>query len=292
MNTHAPFVRGIARRAPRFLLVGCVALGAAGYAAGCARKTKPTTMTTTTTQPATDEVGQRLSGASDAAKSLANRAELLPGRSREEYVGVMREVFNDLAAALPLLQGPEQNGVFRQRLRTVQASASMLGALGSGLAPEPATDAGLRATADALAALAGDPQYAGAAQAAAVDAVKAKLEELDRTRGPMHHLVVADAVGQISQVVTALAAELEKQAAGDATPGAAPGEAAPGESVPTAPPPSEPAPAAPTEPAPAPGEPAPVPAPTEPAPAPAEPAPAPAEPAPAPAEPAPADPSK
>jgi hypothetical protein len=271
-------------RATIFLLAGALSLGAL---AGCGNKTKPTMKTASEpSSMANEDVDARLASASASAKSLEGRLGALPGNDRREYVAGMQGVMADLQAVLPQLQGPDENGTFRQRMRTIENASKTLAGLGSGLSPDPAVDSALRAASFALADIAADPEMGGAKHATALEALRTKLDDLDRTHGSLHHLVAAEVVGQISQVVNALSAELEKRAAGDA--GTAPADASA---------PAQPAPATPATPAP---DAAPAPAPADAAPAtpgpaePATPAPsdaAPKEPAPAPADAAPKEPA-
>jgi hypothetical protein len=285
---HTPNTSTPRSRATLYLLAGALSFGVA--VAGCAKKTRPTMKTAS--EPASevsDDVEVRLASASASAKSLEGRLGSLPGNDRKEFVAAMQGVLSDLQAVLPQLQGPDQNGAFRQRLRTIENASKTLAGLGSSLSPDPAVDSALRAAAYALADIAADPEMSGTNQAAAIEALRGKLDELDRTHGNLHHFVVAEAVGHISQVVNGLSAELEKRAAGEAA--SAPVNAAastPADTAAPAPADAAPAPApADAAPAPAPADATPAPAPDEPAPA----TPAPAEPAPGNAAPAPAEPA-
>jgi len=278
-------------RATPCLLAGALLLGAI---AGCGSKTKPTMKTAQAAEPsamASEDVDARLAGASSAAKSLEGRLASLPGNDRQEYVAAMKGVMSDLQAVLPQLQGPDQNGTFRQRMRTIDNASKTLGGLGSNLSPDPAVDSALRAASYALADIAADPEMGGANHAVAIDALRMKLDDLDRTHGAMHHLVAAEVVGQISQVVNALSEQLEKRAAGEAaSPPANAAAQAPAETPATAVPAPAPGDAT-AAPAPAPADATPVPAPAAPAPAdaPKEPAPAPGDAAPKEPAPAPGD---
>ncbi len=312
------------RRGARLLAVvaGLASLGVLATGGGGCSPKREATIEQPATRPASpevDDVDARVSGLNAAAESLASHVAALPGRSADEHVSVMRQVFDDLGQALPLLEGPNPGGVFRQQLRTVQASGTQLAAQPTGMAPEPTIDEGIRAATDALEAIARRTLYAGANQTAPVEQLRAGLSELDRTRGPIHQLAVAEVMGQMSQIVTALAKHLESQAAsddvGEGATTTAPADATPADPAPTEPAPPDPAPtgetpadtAAPAEAVPAEGAapaeavPAEGAAPADPAPAdgtPTDPAPADAPPAdaapsadPAPADAAPADPA-
>ncbi len=230
------------------------------------------------------DVDARVTGATAAAQSLASRLDALPGKTTDDHVAAMRPIVSDLAAVLPMLKGQDQSGAYREQMETIRNAAAGLDTLPSGVTPEPYTDSALRASADVLADIAVSPDFASAGQAASVETLKKLLAELDRTHGPMHQLVVADAVNQVSDIVIALAAELEKQAKGESAAEApAPAEAAP--ATPAAAPEPEMKPEAPAAEAPAPA--AEAPAAEAPAAEPAAPAPAPEAPAPDAAAPAP-----
>ena len=191
-------------------LIAAALLGAGGIA-GCAKRQstmdKPAEM-----QPQGDEIDARLRQLAELTENLAAASEQLPGRSDDEHVRLMGEVFDNLSKSLPLLYTGDPSGMFRQTVMTLSSSRDALTSRGADTDAQPTIDQGLRAAVDGVEALAALPTYSGASATASVTAARAKLGELDTTRGPIHHLVAAQIVGQVNRIVGNLSNELTRRA--------------------------------------------------------------------------------
>ena len=195
------------------LLVGGVVVGGGG---GCTKKSKPTmeqpaAVEASGTESA-DEIDTRVQQASSFAQQLQDAVHQLPGRNQDEHVAAVRRSFDALAGVLPLLFGPSLPGELRQQIRTIEGQSQLLASRPSGLNPEPAIDTGLRAAAGALETVSGQFLYTELDAQPAFVNLRARIDELDRTRGASHQFVVAQAIIQMGQIVNAMSGELEKRA--------------------------------------------------------------------------------
>lgn len=189
-----------------------------------------------------------------AVASLEQSARALPGRTADAHREAVHAYFGAMLEVLPMLEGPEPTGAFRQQVRTLQGARDRLAPGAGGSSVEPAIDTGLRAASAALNRIGQGEEFAGASMQGMLEKLDETVGELDRVRSVGRPYVAADAAMLSAQVVRQMADRL----AGRATDTPA--------TVPAEPMPAEPAPA-PVEPAPA--EPAPEPAPAEAAPEPA-----------------------
>jgi hypothetical protein len=203
---------------------------------------------------------------------LSQKAENLPGRTADDHRAAMHDVFDNLAKLLPILDGPESSGGFRQQLRSVEAARDRLAPDAGDVNADPAIGTGLRAAAAAFNDVTRDDDtFAGPEIGENLKKLQTTVDELDTVGGVGRPYVAADSVQLMAQVAHQMADKIAGLSA-------APAQTEPAATT------AEPATAAPTEPAAAPIEPKPAeqkaegekPAAAEPAPAPAaEPAPAP-----------------
>ena len=95
----------------------------------------------------------------------------------------MHEFFGDVAQVLPILEGPQPCGAFRQQLRTVENARDRLGA-----GRRQPVAASRRSTPDSAARTrrcarsAGTSRSPGQNMAAVLDELGGKIDELDRVR--------------------------------------------------------------------------------------------------------------
>ncbi|CAA9435335.1 MAG: hypothetical protein AVDCRST_MAG64-3762, partial [uncultured Phycisphaerae bacterium] len=143
-----------------------VALPGAG---GCARPKQEATlpeMPAAEQEPEVPQGDYRGEALDGLAASLEERSGELPGRTPEDHRARMHEFFGTVVEVLPILEGPEPSGAFRQQLRTVQSARYRLAPdAGGGPSPEPTIDAGLRGAYAALNSIGRDEPYAGQSMA-------------------------------------------------------------------------------------------------------------------------------
>jgi hypothetical protein len=222
---------------------------------GCASK-QQTTLTPPPPEPnpepqlATD-ARQRVQHLGGLAEQYAASAAKLPGSNEQQDRQQVAEQFNQLSQILPLLNGPDMPGDFRQQLRIIESTRSQLSSGSMDLSSEPTVDTGLRAAQRALSSL---QQRAFAEQgeiAKHVDAMRAAVQELDTVSGPIHRLVVAKAFQHSAEAVKAMSDALNQRIAdgGGTKPAAATPPAQPTPPPPAAAKPEQPATPTPTPPA-------------------------------------------
>jgi hypothetical protein len=173
---------------------------------GCAGKTQ-----TTLNPPPPDgnPEPQLATDARERVKELATRADeyaagakKLPGRNAQEDRAQVAQQFALLSQILPMLNGPEMSGDFRQQLRIIDSTRSQLASGTLDLSIEPTVDTGLRATHRALAdinqrAFTETPEIAKQ-----LDAMQAKVLELDSVTDAIHRLVAAQAIKTSAQAIS------------------------------------------------------------------------------------------
>src|SRR5439155_14952798 len=120
----------------------------------------------------------------------------------------------EAARSLNVLLGPEPSGAFRQQVRIIQSSADQLRRIDpQKVAPEPTADAGVRAVYSALAGLQ-EADFANSPDVAKLIAeVRDRTRDLDTVRGPLHSLVVADALRASANTVDKMASLMETRTA-------------------------------------------------------------------------------
>jgi hypothetical protein len=158
-------------------------------------------------QLATD-VHERVKELTTRAQEYAAGCEKLPGRNAQEDRAQTSHQFALLAQILPILNGPEMSGDFRQQLRIIDSSRAQLASGTQDLAVEPTVDTGLRA---AQRALAGINQRAFTEMpdiAKSLDAMHAKVQELDGTADAIHRLIASQAFKSSAHVINQMTSAL------------------------------------------------------------------------------------
>jgi hypothetical protein len=189
-------------------LLGCGALTALP---ACAPKQAPTMEP----MPAAQEDAGSAQPGYDAGRleslvsSLERKARNLPGRTAEAHRAAMHDAFDDVAQILPILEGPEPSGAFRQDLRTIEAARDRLApGAGDTTIAEPAIDTGLRATSSALERIAKDDAFADAPVAAPLEKLRSSVDELDNVRDVGRPYLAADAMQAVAQAARVMADHL------------------------------------------------------------------------------------
>ncbi|MDB5354566.1 MAG: hypothetical protein JWN24_1019 [Phycisphaerales bacterium] len=199
---------------------------AAALLAGCAKQA-PTIVPAPKPNPqpqAASDIAVRVRDLGHEAESLANDSSQLPAQG-DEHRRVMARVFGDLSRVLPLLHGPQPDGVFKNRMVSIENSRALLGSGPQGLAIEPAIDTGLGAAQAALADIARTSYYEQADLGPLLDKLSAKINALDLVRGPLHQVDAASAVDLTSQIVSKMAAVLAERVSSQTAPSTAPATA-------------------------------------------------------------------
>ena len=210
------------RRASAFLLV-------AFLLTGCAAKTK-TTLNPPPPEPnpepqlATD-ARQRVQELAARAQGYEAGAQKLPGRNAQEDRAQTTQQFALLAQILPMLNGPDMSGDFRQQLRIIESTRSQLASGSQDLSIEPTVDTGLRAAHRALASINQRSFTETPDIGKQLDAMHAKVEELDGTADATHRLVASQAFHSSAQAITGMAKALgDRIGVGNGSTGATGGE--------------------------------------------------------------------
>lgn len=202
------------RRNPRrwkLVVAGLTPVWAAALVAlsgGCQPKDKPSLkeMPVATEAepdvPAGDYRGEAIDG---LAESLGAKASQLPGRTADDHRRQMHEFFGDVVQVLPILEGPQPSGAFRQQLRTVQTAQQRLGADAGRVPADPTIDTGLRGTYAALSSIGRDEPYAGQKTYALLEQLGGKIDELDRVPSVGRPYVAADAARLVASTVRHMA---------------------------------------------------------------------------------------
>src|SRR5207248_8303619 len=145
------------------------------------------------------------------AQEYEQNAKSLPGPNEQAHRAQLAAQFSLLAQILPALNGPEMSGDFRQQLRIIDSTRAQLANTAPDLSIEPAVDTGLRAAHHALAGIAQrnftDTPDAGKS----LDAMRAKVQELDTVSGPIHRLVTAQAIQASADAITKMTAALDQR---------------------------------------------------------------------------------
>ncbi|MDB5174476.1 MAG: hypothetical protein JWO87_81 [Phycisphaerales bacterium] len=176
-------------------------------------------------QPAaTSDVAVRVRELGREAEALAGDSGQLPGQG-DDHRRLMHRVFDDLARVLPLLHGPQPDGVFKNRMVSIENSRALLSNSPQGLSIEPAIDTGLGAAQAALADIARTSYYEQADLGPLLDKLSAKINGLDLVRGPLHQVDAASAVDLTSQIVSKMAAVLAERVSSQSPPTTAPATA-------------------------------------------------------------------
>jgi hypothetical protein len=164
-----------------------------------------------------DAVTRRVRELSRCADNLSSDAKLLPGRDAADHERIMQRIFSDLLQTLPLLADPRDDRGVAMKLKTIQDARSKLANGTKDLAIEPIIDGGLSAAGAALADISQGEEFRQADLGALLDKLSAQLnrQEVER-RDNLHRVDVADAVDQISLLISKMAASLSSRIAAEA----------------------------------------------------------------------------
>jgi hypothetical protein len=159
-------------------------------------------------QLATD-IHERVKELTARAKEYSDGCNKLPGRNAQDDRAQTTQQFALLAQILPILNGPDMSGDFRQQLRIIESTRAQLASGTQDLSIEPTVDTGLRA---AHRALAGINQRAFTADnpdiARSLDVMSAKVQELDGTADAIHRLIASQAFKNSAQTITQMSTAL------------------------------------------------------------------------------------
>ncbi len=162
------------------------------------------------TQPQTaSEIVTRVTDLQGKAVEYAAGATKLPGRNEIEDRAMVGQQFATLGQIIPLVAGAELPGDLTQQLRIIESTRGQLLNGSAELSIEPTVDSGLRAAHRALVSVNQRSFIEVPEVAKALDAMKLKVNELDSATGPLHRLVVSQALQASAQAVTAMAGSME-----------------------------------------------------------------------------------
>lgn len=193
------------------LRLGILGLVLGMSAVGCAQKTAPTRVggTPGIESPVSADPNQRAGELRRAVGSLEETVARMPGRDRSEDRRLAAEAFASASAAVEQLGGPNPPGAFRQQLRIIDNTRAFLRSSRDEISTDPSVDSGLRSLYGALESVRNrlfrDDKEIGAP----LSALSTRLADLDSVRGPLHSLVVAQAFGEASRVIDAMADKVE-----------------------------------------------------------------------------------
>ncbi len=182
------------------------------FVTGCAAKTQTTLKSAPPdanpeSQLATD-VRERVKELAARADEYAAGANKLPGRNAQEDRAQTTQQFALLAQILPMLNGPDMTGDFRQQLRIIESTRSQLANGSQDLSVEPTIDTGLRAAHRALASINQRSFTETSDIGKQLDAMHAKVEELDGTADATHRLIASQAFRNSAQAISQMASAL------------------------------------------------------------------------------------
>lgn len=184
-------------------------------ATGCARRTQ-TVLPPPPPEPnpeprLTNDARERVKELGTLAEGFAAGATKLPGSSDADDRAKITQEFALLAQLLPMLNGPDMSGDFRQQLDIVSYTRGQLGGGSQDLAVEPTIDTGLRAANRALTGISQRSFIELTDVSKNLDTMRAKIEELDGISGPIHRLVTAQAMQAAAHAATQMAAALDQR---------------------------------------------------------------------------------
>jgi hypothetical protein len=182
---------------------------------GCAPKTE-TTLEHPPAEPnpqpqLASDARERVKELMARAQEYAESAKKLPGPNEQADRAFLLNQFSLLAQILPALNGPQMTGDFRQQLRIIDSTRAQLANTAPDLSIEPAVDTGLRAAHHAVAGIA-QRNFTDVPDASkSLDAMRAKVQELDAVSGPIHRLVAAQAIQASAEAITQMTAALDQR---------------------------------------------------------------------------------
>jgi len=206
---------------------------AALFFVGCAKKTE-TTLNPPPVDPNPEphlasDARERVKALGSLAAEFDTGAAALPGANEAEDRAQVTQQFALLAQMLPMLNGPDMSGDFRQQLGIVSSTKALLGSASTDLAVEPTIDTGLRAAHRALTSISQRSFIELTDVTKNLETMRTKIEELDGISGPAHRLVTAQAMRGAAAAISLMSTALD-QRLNDAK--AKPAEAKPAENKP------------------------------------------------------------
>lgn len=179
-------------------------------------------------QMASMDVGSRIKSIQGGIEQLSKTVDQLPGTGssgREEDTAnraLMRQCFDSLAQILPIIEGENQTGDFRQGMRILETSRQQLANGSPDLAAEPTIAQGTRAVARLLASLNMYVFNNDAAITEKNDAVQKTVDQLDLTHGVRSRVVSARAMRESVESLKLMSGNLAGRVAPATQPTTAP----------------------------------------------------------------------
>ena len=150
-----------------------------------------------TAEARAEQLGQAVDDFAASRKGLTGHAD---AQSRKQ----LADALGKLSDVLVLLQGPDQDGRFRQQIRIIERGREQLTS-DSATAPEPTVNAAIRAAQRSLSDMA-SAQFADDEQTKKlVDDLGPRLDALANERGPLHGFETARALDAAGAVVERMA---------------------------------------------------------------------------------------
>jgi len=208
-------------RAKNVATVGILAAGCMLATVGCIRTHAPTTAPATTMKALADGMDNdfyaRMRDLDERINGLAVQSELLAtaaqhsgvGSSEAGYRQAAGQSFGDLSQILFLLAAASPDGELSQQLSILESSKSQL--MVEGLASKPAVDAGLRAAYKALLNVCSLSFGTIQTLRDTLETLHHKIDELDGMYGPLHRVLVAQALGLATQATRQMSAEITQR---------------------------------------------------------------------------------
>ena len=183
----------------------------------CTPKKKPTR----TTQPNPEansmtDADVRMSELRKRAQELTNVTQQLPAEPDATNRALVADAFGKASSALELLGGPTPGGAFRQQLRIIENTRTFLKSGSNDVSIAPSTDSGLRSLESALTSVRERLFQNDDKVRAEIETLRAKLAQLDNSRGAMHSIAVAEAFKSAANVVDTMSTELDSRAQANA----------------------------------------------------------------------------
>lgn len=186
---------------------------AALFFVGCAHKTE-TTLNPPPPDPNPEphlasDARERVKALGTLAGEFDTGATALPGANEAEDRTQVTQEFALLAQMLPMLNGPDMTGDFRQQLGIVSSTQALLGSGSTDLAVEPTIDTGLRAAHRALTSVSQRSFIEVTDVTKNLDTMRTRIEELDGISGPKHRGVTAQAMRSAAAAISLMASALD-----------------------------------------------------------------------------------
>jgi hypothetical protein len=158
----------------------------------------------------------RMSELRKRAQELTNVTQQLPAEPDATNRALVADAFGKASSALELLGGPTPGGAFRQQLRIIENTRTFLKSGSNDVSIAPSTDSGLRSLESALTSVRERLFQNDDKVRAEIETLRAKLAQLDNSRGAMHSVAVAEAFKSAANVVDTMSTELDSRAQANA----------------------------------------------------------------------------